>query len=88
MMILRNENKAINSIYVSGDGVDFELGKDVRMAFEILIMIYYTFDLAYPKCHQLLGFLQIALFKDEAPFHRGANFIKFEKKYQNFKPVV
>lgn len=38
------------------------------MAFEILVMIYYTFDSSYPKHHQL--FLQIARFIDEAPFHK------------------
>lgn len=29
----------------------------------------------YSKCHQLSGFSHIALFKDEAHFNRGANFI-------------
>jgi hypothetical protein len=64
-----------------GDGINIELGKDIKRAFELLLMSYYVYDLSYPKCYQLLGFLQITLFKDNAPFHKGANFMKFEKRY-------
>lgn len=39
--------------FTSGDRIDIELGKDLKMPFEILVMIYYTFDSSYPKHHQL-----------------------------------
>lgn len=81
LLILRNESIDINNIYMIGDGVNIELGKDIKRAFELLLMSYYVYDLSYPKCYQLLGFLQITLFKDNAPFHKGANFMKFEKRY-------
>jgi len=77
LLVLRNEDRKINNAYI----ISIEVGKDIKKAIEVLLMTYYMFDLSYPKCYQILGFLQTAVLKDKAPFHKGANFIKFEKQY-------
>lgn len=82
LVIVRNEDLRLNTTYISHEGVSIDIGKNIKKAIDVLFMLFFVLDLSYPKCHQLLGFLQIALLKDCSPFHRGANLIKFEKKYE------
>lgn len=45
-------------------------------------MVYYVFNLAYPRLYQILGFLQIQVVKDtaaESAFQKSVNFKMFEK---------
>ena len=54
-----------------GDGLKIEAEKDVKTALELLLISYYVYDLTYPKCYQLLGFLQLILLEDDTHFHKG-----------------
>ena len=63
-------------------GQQSKLGKTQtqKKCFEIIANGVLQFDLNYPKCYQLSGFLQFSLFQDTAPFFKFANYLKFEKE--------
>ena len=47
-------------------------------------MVYYVFNLEYPRLYQILGFLHIQVVKEtaaESAFQKSVNFNMFEKKY-------
>jgi hypothetical protein len=63
LLILRNENSAINNLYMNGDGINIELGKDIKRAFELLLMSYYKYrrtQIVY--CSLVLTFTDIVCF--------------------------
>jgi len=81
-IVLQNENRSINQCYIVGDGLEIKAGKDIKEMMQLLLMFYYEFDLNYPKCYQLLGFLQFSLFQDSAPFFKCSNYLKFVEYIQ------
>lgn len=82
LVILLNETKTINNVYAVCDGTQYQIGKDMKEALQFLLIMYYVYDFSYPKCYQLLGFLQVALFRDDAPFFKCAKLIKFLKEFK------
>ncbi|XP_076071907.1 uncharacterized protein LOC143043508 [Mytilus galloprovincialis] len=80
-IILTNQDGSINNTYMVGDGLQISTGTDIKQLLQLLVVTYYVYDLSYPKCYQLLGFLQMAILKDNANFHKGANYLKFEKEF-------
>ena len=85
LVVLKNVDKTISSIYIVGDGLEIEAGKDVKTALELLLISYYVYDLTYPKFYQLLGSLQLILLENDTHFHKGSNFLKFEKEWSKCK---
>jgi len=82
-IVLQNEDRSINQCYIVGDGLEIQAAeKDIKEMMQLLLMVYHVFDLNYPKCYQLLGFLQFSLFQDSAPFFKCSNYLKFEEYIQ------
>ena len=78
----------MNQCYIVGDGLEIKTGKDLKEMLQILLIVYYVFDLSYPKCYQLLGFLQFALFQDSAPFSNVRTILNLKRSTISKKMTV
>ena len=87
-VVATNETVCINNCCIIGDGIEISVGKEMKNALQMLLMAYYVFDLSYPKYYQVLGFLHVIEFEDDAPFYKGSNYLKFKKMYDDFKMKV
>ncbi|XP_076104224.1 uncharacterized protein LOC143072936 isoform X2 [Mytilus galloprovincialis] len=81
LVIVQNSEQAISNCFIVADGLELSAGNDLQFAMQLMLMTYYVFDLSYPKCHQLLGFLQMVLLQDGNQFFKSSNYTKFEKVY-------
>lgn len=84
LVIAENSDRTLNQCFVVGEGIEVDVGHNLKEAVLRLLFCYYVWDLSYPKQYQLLGLVQHYILKDRKnKFHMSANYLKFCKKLED-----
>jgi len=65
-------------IVADGVVVDYN-AEDISGAIMIVLACYFAWDLAYPRCYQILSFLHGHALGESTVVRKSANFVKVEK---------
>lgn len=83
LLVVKNAKCEVTNLLIAVASRKIAVGTDMKKAMQVLLMLYYILDITYPRCFQLLCFLQHYVLKDDAECFQGNSLIKFRKLYED-----